>query len=63
MNAQLNSLVKERSYDNMMTFLIRGQYDVNQMSEESEEHTALHLACKASHYVHGSSILGSITLL
>ena len=63
MNAQLNSHVKERNYDNLMTFLISGQYDVNQMSEELEGHTALHLACKASHYVRGSSILVSITFV
>ena len=52
MNVQLNSHVKERNYDNLMTFLIRGQYDVNQMSEELEGPTALHLACKASLTLH-----------
>lgn len=48
MNAQLNSHVRERNYDSLMSFLIRGQYDdVNQMDKEG--HTALHLACKVSH--------------
>ena len=48
MNAQLNSHVRERNYDSLMSFLIRGQHDdVNQMNEEG--HTALHLACKVNH--------------
>ena len=47
MNIQLNSYVRERNYDKLMTFLIRGQYDVNRTSEV-EGQTALHLACKAS---------------
>ena len=49
MNAELNRHVKEGNYDNLMTFLIRGQHDVNRRSEaEVERDTALHLACKAS---------------
>ena len=46
MNAELNRHVKEGNYDNLMTFLIRGQHDVNRSEVEGD--TALHLACKAS---------------
>jgi hypothetical protein len=67
MTAELTSYVKERNYDNLMTVLIRGQYDVNRMSDaeaEEEGDTALHLACKASDHDSLRRLrVSSITLL